>query len=136
MSGEEKHGVGGSMRRLFGIPPGTPRSASPPVPMLRVWLFGLAVGAGATALGWEEAPTVILLVAIWSMLDDVTNGVRHRWPAFVGSLALLYALLWLAPDIAPGPNEAWNSYALFAVVTLVALTTFVAVTRLPPRGER
>ncbi|MFE5814576.1 hypothetical protein ACFQ6S_14385 [Streptomyces sp. NPDC056479] len=133
MSGKMLHGVEQSVRRFFRLPRGTPRHPSPVVPTLRIWGFCLAVGALAAWAGRDEGPIVMTLATVWSMLDDVIDGVRHRWPAFAAGLAVGWAVNRLAHASLHAPDGSWGEYAVFASTTLAALATFVALTRLPRR---
>lgn len=137
MSGKSRgpHGVVRSVRRFFWLPRGTPRHPSPVVPTLRISVFCLATGALATWAGWDEGPVVMTLATVWSMLDDVIDGVRHRWPAFAAGLAVAWGVNRLAHASLHAPDASWGEYSVYASTTLAALATFVAVTRLPWRGR-
>ncbi|MGP4084267.1 hypothetical protein [Streptomyces sp. KR55] len=135
MSGKGMHGAVRGVRRFFWLPRGMPRHPAPAVPLLWVWLFCLAVGAGAAALDWDEGPFLMMLGTVGSMLDDVIKGVRHRWPAFVSALAVGWAVDRLAYAVAPVSASPWGEYSVYAGCTLAALTTFVAVSRLPRPGS-
>jgi hypothetical protein len=134
MPDEERRGVVQHVRRFFRLPRGTPRGPAPARPLVHVWLFGLAAGAAATAVGWGDDGTLVMMVwAELAILDDVIAGVRHRWPAFLGSLVAGTAVNRLARAALPDFHRPWVHYCVYAVMTLAALTTFVAVTRLPRR---
>ncbi|KKD06051.1 hypothetical protein TN53_21225 [Streptomyces sp. WM6386] len=101
---------------------------------MRVWLFCLAVGALCAALGWEEeGPFVMMTVVLLSLLDDVSEGVRHGRPAFVAALACGWGVNMLARASVPSSDSLWGEYGVDALWTLVAMATFVAVSRLPRR---
>ncbi|MGI5379111.1 hypothetical protein ACQEV2_33660 [Streptomyces sp. CA-251387] len=137
MSGRAMHSAVRSVRRFFWLPGGTPRHPARPLPLLRVWLFLLAVGAGGAALGLEwEGTFAMLLGTVYAMLDDVIEGVRHRWPAFVAASSVGWAVDRLAYAAVPAVSDAlWGEYAVHAVWTLACLATFVAISRLPPWGR-
>ncbi|WP_031475277.1 hypothetical protein [Streptomyces bicolor] len=137
MSGKSKrpHGVVQSVRRFFWLPRGTPRDPAQPVSLLLVWLFLLAVGAGGAALGLEwEGTFAMTMGTVFTLLDDVIKGVRHRWPACVAALAVGWGVVRLAHVVVPGASDSlWGDYGVHAAWTLATLATFVAITRLPPR---
>lgn len=139
MSGRSSrlHGGVRSVRRFFWLPRGTPHHPAQPVPLLRVWFGLLALGAGGAALGLEwEGTFVMWLGTVFAMLDDVIEGVRHRWPAFVTAMAVGWGVDRLAHVVVPDASDSlWGEYGVHAVWTLAALSTFVAVTRLPSRGR-
>ncbi|MGW6903563.1 hypothetical protein [Streptomyces sp. NPDC054940] len=137
MSGRNSklHGSVRSVRRFFWLPRGTPRHPSPVVPTLRISAFCLAVGALAAWAGWDEGPIVMTVATVWSMLDDVIDGVRHRWPAFAAGLAVGWGVNRLAHASLHAPDASWGEYSVHASTTVAALATFVAVTRLAGRGR-
>ncbi|WP_405590968.1 hypothetical protein [Streptomyces sp. NBC_01092] len=127
------HGVVRSVRRFFRIPRGEPRHPSRVLPSLRICVFCLAVGALAAWAGWDEGPVVMTVAAVWSMLDDVIDGVRHRWPAFAAGLAVGWSVNRLMHASLNAPDSPWGEYPVYASTTLAALATFVAITHLPRR---
>ena len=136
MSGKRMHGVVRSVRRFFWLPRGTPQKPAPLVPSLLIWGFCLVAGAVAAAAGWVEGPVVRTLAAVWCMLDDVIEGVRHRWPAFAAGLAVCWGVNRLAHLLVPDSDSQWGEYAVYAATTLAALAMFVAVSRLPLRRSQ
>ncbi|MFF4036112.1 hypothetical protein ACFYZ2_41305 [Streptomyces sviceus] len=107
-----------------------PPQPAEPLPILRVWLFLLAVGACAAALGWETVSLTLLIGTVCAMLDDVEQGVRHRWPAFVSALAVGWGVRRLARAAVPGSGSLWDEFCVNALCTAAALVTFVGVSRL------
>ncbi|WP_327720121.1 hypothetical protein OG381_35740 [Streptomyces sp. NBC_00490] len=134
MSGERFKRFKRVVQRFLRLPPDEPHPPAPVWPTVRVWLFCLALGALCAALGWEEeAPFVMMTVALLSLLDDVSEGVRHGRPAFVAALASGVGVSELAHASVPSSGSLWGEYGIDALWTLVAMATFVAVSRLPRR---
>ncbi|WP_234342903.1 hypothetical protein [Streptomyces fulvoviolaceus] len=132
MSGKGYKGHVRDVRRFFWLPRETPRSPVAAWPTLQVWLFCLAVGAVGAALSWEEqGPLLMMVVVLMEMFENVVKGVRHRWPAFVAALAVGWGVNRLAYAGVPDSDSLWGGYCVYALWTLAALATFVAVTRLP-----
>jgi hypothetical protein len=122
------------VRNFFRLPRGAPYPPAPVWPTLRVWLFCLAIGASGAALGWEEVgPVMMTTVALLSLLDDVVEGVRHGRTAFVAALAFGWGVNRVAYASVPFSDSLWGQYGVDALWTLVAMATFVAVSRLPRR---
>ena len=122
------------VQRFFWLPPDVPRPPARVWANLRVWLLCLAAGALGTAVGWEEEGLVVMMtVVLLNLLDDVSEGVRHRWPAFVAALASGWGVNRLAHASVPASDSLWGEYGVYALWTLVAMATFVAVSRLPRR---
>ncbi|MGX1911283.1 hypothetical protein ACWIID_20820 [Streptomyces phaeochromogenes] len=135
MAGSGKHGFVRSVRRFFWLPRDMPRRPAAAMPLVRAWLFGLAVGASvAVFYPDDEVTTPSLATAIvWvATLDDVAKGVRHRWPAFLISWAACWGLARLLSAMVPGLYDShWSEFAAFAPMTAVAVAMFVGITRLP-----
>ncbi|EDY55375.1 MULTISPECIES: hypothetical protein [Streptomyces] len=119
-----------SVRRFFRRHPTEPPQPSELLPILRVWLFLLAVGACAAAFGWETVSLTLLVGTVWAMFDEVTLGVRHGWPAFVAALAVGRGMNRLAQAAVPGSGSLWDEFCVNALCTAAALVTFVGVSRL------
>lgn len=135
MAGSGKHGFVRSVRRFFWLPRDMPRRPAAAPPLVRAWLFALAVGA-AVAVFYpnDEVTTPSLATAIvWvATLDDVAKGVRHRWPAFLISWAACWGLARLLSTMGPGLDDShWDEFAVFAPATAVFVAMFVGITRLP-----
>lgn len=134
MSDNGKRGFVHDVRRFFWLPRGTPRGPAPARPLLETWLFCLAIGVVTAALGWEEGPLMMAVIAGLDMLRVVAQGVRLRWPAFLAALAVGWAVNRLAYAALPAAADSpWGDFSVYAVWILAALTTLGAVTRLPRR---
>ncbi|MFE3034066.1 hypothetical protein ACFXKY_20815 [Streptomyces canus] len=95
-----------------------------------MWLFLLAVGACAAALGWETVSLTLLVGTVCAMFDEVTLGVRHGWPAFVAALVVGRGVDRLGRAAVPGSGSPWDEFCVNALCTAAALVTFVGVSRL------
>jgi len=122
------------VQRFFWLPPDVPRPPAQVLANLWIWLLCLAVGALGAALGLEEeGPVVMTTLVLLNLLDDVSTGVRHRWPAFVAALASGWGVNRFAHASVPSSDSLWDEYGIYALWTLAAMATFVAVSRLPRR---
>ncbi|MEV7884710.1 hypothetical protein ACWD3I_15675 [Streptomyces sp. NPDC002817] len=122
------------VQRFFWLPPDAPRPPALVWANLRIWLLCLAAGALGTAVGWEEQGLfAMMMLVLLNLVDDVSEGVRHRWPAFVAALASGWGVNRLAHASVPASDSLWGEYGIYALWTLVAMATFVAVSRLPRR---
>ncbi|MFE9993968.1 hypothetical protein [Streptomyces avermitilis] len=120
------------VRRFFWFPRQASRGAAPLRPLAWCWLFGVAWGAGAAALGWSDGVDLMVVVTVFALLDDVIKGVRHRWPAFVvGSLSGWAAGRLVTGGVSASGDSGWAAYSGLAAGTLVACAIFAAITRLP-----
>ncbi|MFI0537562.1 hypothetical protein ACH3VS_01615 [Streptomyces sp. WSLK1-3] len=120
----------GSVRRFFRRHPTEPPQPSKPLPILRGWLVLLAVAACGAAFGWETVSLTLLIGTVWAIFDEVTLGVRHRWPACVAALAVGWGVNRLARAGVPGSRSLWDEFCANALCTAAALVTFVGVSRL------
>ncbi|MGW7204662.1 hypothetical protein [Streptomyces sp. NPDC054837] len=122
------------VQRFFWLPPDVPRPPARVWANLRVWLLGLAAGALGTAVGGEEEGLfAMMMLVLLTLVDDVSEGVRHRWPAFVAALASGWGVNRFAHASVSSSDSPWGEYGIYALWTLVAMATFVAVSRLPRR---
>ncbi|MGW1498138.1 hypothetical protein ACWCQW_06030 [Streptomyces mirabilis] len=137
-SGEPRHGFTESVRRFFWLPRGASRDAAPVRPLARVWVFVVAAGAGAAALGWGDMVVVVMFAGIvQALLDDVIKGVRHRWAAFVAALSAGWSADRLITAVVSAPTDPnWTDWPGLACGSLAAFATFVAITRLPAGPRR
>jgi hypothetical protein len=110
--------------------PPKPSKPSELLPLLRVWLFMLAVGACASALGWETVSLTLLIGTVCAMFDEADQGVRHGWPAFVAGLTVGWGVRHLARAAVPGSGSLWDEFCVNALCTAAALVAFVGVSRL------
>ncbi|WP_369262293.1 hypothetical protein [Streptomyces sp. R35] len=103
------------------------------MPLARVWVACVAVAAGAAAVGWGDMVVVLIFVGTVSALtDDVTDGVRYRWPAFSVGLLAGWGADRLVRAGTPAPADPdWADYPGLAVGSLVAFVIFAVITRLP-----
>ena len=133
--GSERTNFTEAVRRFFRLPAQATRDPAPVVPLARVWLIGcLAFGAGLAALGWGDELSLMGVVTVLSLLDDVIKGVRYRWPAFGSGLLAGWAVTRLANAVIPAPDDPdWADYPGLALGTLAAFLAFAAITRLRPR---
>ncbi|MFF4352655.1 hypothetical protein [Streptomyces sp. NPDC001530] len=134
MSDDRERGFVEGVRRFFWLPREVPRGPAPALPLARVGIFNVAAGAGIAALGWGDQVVLIMLGSVFAMVDDMIEGVRHRWPGFVVGLAAAWGAdrLVRAGTSAPADPD-WADYPAFATASLVALVAFAAITRLPGR---
>jgi uncharacterized membrane protein YccC len=120
-----------NLARFFLLPRQAQRGDAPVLPLVRVWLFCLAAGAGLSALGWSEASVVMVVGTVCGMLDDVGKGVRNRWPALgVGLLAGWSVDKLVGVGMSAPTDPDWADYPDLALGSLAALAAFAAITRL------
>ncbi|MFI6280338.1 hypothetical protein [Streptomyces sp. NPDC050988] len=135
MADKGKQGFVRSVRRFFWLPRDMPRRPAAAMPLVRAWLFGLAVGAFFAVFTPDDealTPSIMTVVVLVATLDDVINGVRHRWPAFLTSWVVCWGLAWLLSATVPGLGDShWDEFAVFAPATAASVAAFVGITRLP-----
>ncbi|MFI1482160.1 hypothetical protein [Streptomyces sp. NPDC020747] len=135
MAGGGKHGFVRSVRRLFWLPLDMPRRPAAAPPLVRAWLFALAVGALFAVFTPDDdvlTPSIMTVVVWVAALDDVVKGVRHRWAAFLISGAACWGLARLLSAMVPDLDDShWGEFAAFAPATAVFVAVFVGITRLP-----
>ncbi|MER7576985.1 hypothetical protein [Streptomyces sp. NPDC126514] len=124
-----KYAIVQHITRFFWLPPGVRRQ--PPTSVWRLtglWLFALACGASLTAIGWDDA------FGGNHLLDEIIQGVRHRWPAALAAVTLLWGGGRLTSTALPGSlEEAWAHAIAAAVGVTLGLTASAAITRIPGR---
>lgn len=134
MSDDGDRGFVESVRRFFWLPREVPRDPASALPLARVGIFGVVAGAAIAAAGWGDQVVLIAIGAVLAMVDDVIEGVRHRWPAFVGGLAAGWGADKLVRAVTSAPADPdWADYPALATGSVVALVAFAAITRLPDR---
>jgi hypothetical protein len=135
MADKGKHGFLRSVRRFFWLPRDMPRRPAAALPLVRAWLFALAVGVVFAVFTPDDdvlTPSIMTVVVWVAALDDVGKGVRHRWPAFLISAAACWGLARLLSTTVPGLGDShWDEFAAFAPATAVFVAVFVEITRLP-----
>lgn len=127
------HDVVGNVRRFFWLPRGTPRRRALTRGLRRLGVFLLGMGAVAAAIGWDMGTIAMTVGAVWSMIDEVIAGVRHRWPAFLAGLAVGWGVNRLMYAVLPAAHSSWVQYCVHASTTVALLATFVGVSHLPVR---
>lgn len=100
----------------------------------------LAFGAGFTAFGWADElegfhPMGVML--LFHVVDDINDGVRHRWPAALAAVALLWGASPLTSTVLPGSlDAAWAATLAAAVGVTLGLAAAATITRFPERRLR
>jgi len=135
MADKGKRGFVRSVRRFFWLPRDMPRRPAAALPLVRAWLFALAVGALFAVFTPDDdvlTPSIMTVVVWVAVLDDVIKGVRNRWPAFLISWAVCWGLARLLSARMPGLGDShWDEFAAFAPATGVSVAVFIEITRLP-----
>jgi hypothetical protein len=136
----QKYAIVQHITRFFWPWHGARRQPSTSVRRLVVlWLFTLAFGAGLTALGWDELDGSFLmaLMLLFHIVDDITDGVPHRWPAALAAVAVLWGATRLTSAVLPSSfDNAWAQSAAAAAGVTLGLAVSAAITRLPERRLR
>ncbi|KES02932.1 membrane protein [Streptomyces toyocaensis] len=128
----QKYAIIQHITRFFW-PPRDARRQPPTVArqLAGLWLFALAFEAGLTALGWDDDFGMALLLLFYG---DIIDGVRHRWPAALAAVAVLWSASRLTSSVLPGsPDNAWVQSVASAVGVTLGLAVSAAITRLPER---
>lgn len=103
--------------------------------LVGIWLAVLAVGAGFTATGWDDefgGSYLMAMMLVLNVVDDIVQGVRHRWPAAVAAVAVLFGASRLTGALLPGSlDAAWAQTLAAAVGVTLGLAVAAAITRLP-----
>ncbi|MBG7697593.1 hypothetical protein HCJ76_05695 [Streptomyces sp. MC1] len=127
--------------RFFWLPSGMRRQ--PPWSLWRLaglWLFVLACGAGLTAIDWDDefdGSHLMALLLLFNVVDDIFQGLRHRWLAALAAVTLLWGASRLTSTALPGSlDEAWAQTIAAAVGVTFGLTASAAITRIPERRPR
>ncbi|MFI9778180.1 hypothetical protein ACIHCV_26270 [Streptomyces sp. NPDC051956] len=134
----EKYRVTQHITRFFWLPRGTERRQPTSYARLTgIWLASIAVGTAVTAAGWDEeygGADIMTVIVVLNVLDDIITGVRHRWPAALAAVGLLYGGSRLTGAVlSDSPEPAWATTIAAAVGVTLALAATAAVTRLPQR---
>jgi hypothetical protein len=133
-----KYTVAQHITRFFWLPRGTERHRPTSYARLTgIWLASIAVGTAVTAAGWYEeygGADVMTVIVVLNVIDDIITGVRHRWPAALAAVALLYGGSRLAEALlSDSLDPAWATTIAAAVGVTLALAATAAITRLPQR---
>ncbi|MCX4818048.1 hypothetical protein OG601_46600 [Streptomyces sp. NBC_01239] len=111
----------------------------PPTSVRRLvvlWLVALAFGAGFTALGWDDLDGRFLMamLLLFYVVDDISDGVPHRWPAALAAVTVLWGASRLTSAVLPDSlDDAWAQSVAAAVGVTLGLVVSAAITRLPER---
>ncbi|WP_409239436.1 hypothetical protein [Streptomyces sp. PA5.6] len=111
----------------------------PPTSVRRLvwfWLFALAFGAGFTALGWDDFDGSFLmgLLLLFYVVDDISDGVPHRWLAALAAVTVLWSAARLTSAVLPySLDNAWAQSVAAAVGVTLGLAVSATITRLPER---
>ncbi|WP_069757816.1 hypothetical protein [Streptomyces sp. LUP47B] len=124
--------------RFFWIPRGAGRQQPTPYwRLIGVWLLVLAFGATVTAVGWDDefgGSYIMAVMLLWNVVDDIIDGVRHRWPAALAAVAALSGASQLTSAVLPGSLEAaWAATIASAAGVTLGFAVAAAITRLPER---
>lgn len=134
----QKYSTGQHIPPFFRLPRGVRRQPPPSVRRLvGFWLFVLASGAGLTALDWDDdfgGSHLMALLLLFHVVDDISDGVRHRWPAALAAVAVFWGATRLTSAVLPGSlDDAWAQSVAAAVGVTLGLAASAAITRLPER---
>ncbi|MEV0529911.1 hypothetical protein AB0I66_41535 [Streptomyces sp. NPDC050439] len=125
-----KHTIIQHLTRLLGPPRDTRRQ--PPAfarQLAGLWLFALALGAGLTALALDAMFAMALLLLLYG---DIIDAVRHRWPAALTAVTVLWATSRLTNTLLPDSlNEAWTQNIASAAGITLGLAVSATITHLP-----
>ncbi|MFJ4889983.1 hypothetical protein ACIP5U_08485 [Streptomyces sp. NPDC088788] len=104
--------------------------------LVTLWLFALAFGAGLTVLGWDDfdGSFLMALLLLLHIVDDISDGVPHRWPAALAAVTVLWGVTRLTSAVLPDSlDNAWAQTVAAAVGVTLGLAVSAAITRLPER---
>jgi hypothetical protein len=136
----QKYAIVQHIARFFWLRHGARRQ--PPTSVRRLvvlWLVALAFGAGFTALGWDgfDGSFLMELMLLFYIVDDISDGVRHRWPAALAAVVVLWGASRLTSAVLPGSlDNAWAQSVAAAVGVTLGFAVSAAITRLPERQLR
>ncbi|MDQ1033927.1 hypothetical protein QFZ75_000343 [Streptomyces sp. V3I8] len=133
----QKYAIVQHIARFLWPPPDERRQ--PPTSVRRLvgfWLFVLAFGAGFTALGWDDfdGSFLMALLLFFYIVDDISEGVPHRWPAALAAVAVLWGASRLTSAVLPASlDDAWAQSVAAAVGVTLGSAVSATITRLPER---
>jgi hypothetical protein len=136
-----KYTVAQHITRFFWLPRGTERHQPTSYARLTgIWLASIAVGAAVTAAGGDEeygGADIMTVIVVLNVIDDIIMGVRHRWPAALAVVALLYGGSRLTGAVLSDSLDAdWATTIAAAVGVTLALAASATLTRLPQRPAK
>ncbi|MFH8734211.1 MULTISPECIES: hypothetical protein [unclassified Streptomyces] len=133
-----KYTVAQHITRFFWLPRGTERHQPTSYARLTgIWLASIAVGTAVTAAGGAEeygGADIMTVIVVLNVIDDIITGVRHRWPAALAAVALLYGGSRLTGAVLSDSLDTdWATTIAAAVGVTLALAATATLTRLPQR---
>ncbi|WP_264349528.1 hypothetical protein [Streptomyces milbemycinicus] len=88
-------------------------------------------------MGWDDefgGSYIMAMMLLLNVVDDIIEGVRHRWPAALAAVAILSGASWLTSAVLPGSlGAAWAKTIAAAVGVTLGFAVAAAITRLPER---
>ncbi|MGW6140331.1 hypothetical protein ACWFRM_37050 [Streptomyces sp. NPDC055144] len=133
-----KYTVAQHIARFFWLPRGTERHQPTSYARLTgIWLASIAVGTAVTVAGGDAeygGADIMAVIVVLNVVDDIITGVRHRWPAALAAVALLYGGSRLTGAFLSDSLDAdWATTIAAAVGVTLALAATATLTRLPQR---
>ncbi|MER7198590.1 hypothetical protein CG723_13305 [Streptomyces sp. CB01635] len=133
-----KYTVAQHITRFFWLPRGTERHQPTSYARLTgIWLASIAVGTAVTAAGGAEeygGADIMMVIVVLNVIDDIITGVRHRWPAALAAVALLYGGSRLTGAVLSDSLDTdWATTIAAAVGVTLSLAATATLTRLPQR---
>ncbi|MFD3475160.1 hypothetical protein [Streptomyces sp. NPDC058695] len=133
-----KYTVAQHITRFFWLPRGTERHQPTSYARLTgIWLASIAVGTAVTAAGGADeygGADIMTVIVVLNVIDDIITGVRHRWPAALAAVALLYGGSRLTgAALSDSLDTDWATTIAAAVGVTIALAATATLTRLPQR---
>ncbi|MFF1398225.1 hypothetical protein ACFVZD_30985 [Streptomyces sp. NPDC058287] len=133
-----KYTVAGHITRFFWLPRGTERHRPTSYArMTGIWLTSIAVGTAVTVAGGDEeygGADIMTVIVVLNVIDDIITGVRHRWPAALAAVVLLYGGSRLAEALlSDSLDPVWARTVAAGVGVTLALAATASITRLPQR---
>ncbi|ELP70163.1 hypothetical protein STRTUCAR8_10144 [Streptomyces turgidiscabies Car8] len=77
------------------------------------------------------------VMLLFHVIDDIIEGVRHRWPAALAAVGLMWGASRLTNMVLPGSlDAAWAATLAAAVGVTLGLAAAATITRFPKRRLR